>query len=51
LAVRFAALAATIRAAIDDASKLGDTGMADLFTEFSRALGKALWFLESHIQE
>jgi starvation-inducible DNA-binding protein len=51
LADRFAALAATTRAAIDAASKLGDASTADLFTEISRALDKALWFLESHIQE
>jgi starvation-inducible DNA-binding protein len=51
LAVRFAALATTTRAAIDIAGKLGDAGTADLFTEVSRALDKALWFLESHIQE
>jgi len=51
LAVRFAALAATTRGAIDVASELGDAGTADLFTEVSRALDKALWFLESHIQQ
>jgi starvation-inducible DNA-binding protein len=51
LAVRFAALAITTRAAIDTASTLGDAGTADLFTEVSRDLDKALWFLESHIQE
>ncbi len=51
LTVRFAALARTTRAAIDTASTLGDAGTADLFTEVSRALDKALWFLESHIQE
>jgi starvation-inducible DNA-binding protein len=51
LAVRLAALAATTRAAIDAAGKIGDAGTADLFTEISRALDKALWFLESHVQE
>ena len=51
LADRFAALARTTRAAIDAACRLGDAGTADLFTEISRALDKALWFLESHIQE
>ncbi len=48
LVVCFAALAATTREAIDTASKLGDAGTADLLTEISRALDKALWFLESH---
>jgi starvation-inducible DNA-binding protein len=50
LSVRFAALAASTRAAIDTASRLGDAATADLFTEHSRALEKALWFLESHFQ-
>ena len=51
LAGCFAKLAATTRAAIDTASGFGDAGTADLFTEISRELDKALWFLESHIQE
>ena len=51
LAVRFAALAATTRAAIDTAENLGDAGTADLFTEVSRGLDKSLWFLEAHLQE
>jgi len=29
----------------------GDAGTADLFTEVSRGLDKALWFLESHLQQ
>lgn len=48
---RYAAVAATTRSAIDTASQLGDADTADLFTEISRGLDKALWFLESHIQE
>jgi DNA-binding ferritin-like protein len=51
LIARYAALAATTRAAIDGASDLGDADTADLFTEVSRDLDKALWFLESHVQE
>lgn len=50
LAVRFAALAATTRAAIDAADELGDADTADLFTEVSRGLDKSLWFLEAHLQ-
>ena len=51
LTARYAALAATSRSAIDTAGQLGDADSADLFTEISRGLDKALWFLESHIQE
>ena len=51
LAIGFSALAATTRAAIDASSKLGDAGTADLFTEISRALDKALWVLESHTHD
>ena len=50
LAVRYAALAATCRSAIDPASQLGDANTADLFTEISRGLDKSLLFLESHLQ-
>lgn len=50
LAVRFAALAATTRAAIAGADDLGDADTADLFTEVSRGLDKGLWFLEAHLQ-
>ncbi|MGE3776145.1 MAG: DNA starvation/stationary phase protection protein Dps [Pirellulaceae bacterium] len=50
LAERFAALAATTRAAIQTAEDLGDADTADLFTEVSRGLDKALWFLEAHVQ-
>jgi starvation-inducible DNA-binding protein len=50
LAERYAALAATTRAAIDEADKLGDADTADIFTGVSRSLDKALWFLEAHLQ-
>jgi starvation-inducible DNA-binding protein len=50
LAVRYANLAKTTRAAIDAAAKQGDADTADLFTEVSRGLDKSLWFLEAHLQ-
>jgi len=50
LAGRYASLAATTRAAIDAATEQGDMDTADLFTEVSRGLDKALWFLEAHVQ-
>jgi starvation-inducible DNA-binding protein len=50
LVERYAALAATTRAAIDTADELGDADTADLFTEISRELDKSLWFLEAHLQ-
>jgi starvation-inducible DNA-binding protein len=50
LAKRFAALAATIRKAIDTAEQAEDMDTADLFTEVSRGLDKSLWFLEAHLQ-
>ncbi|MBI1765246.1 MAG: DNA starvation/stationary phase protection protein Dps [Acidobacteria bacterium] len=50
LVERFAALATTTRAAIEEADKLGDANTADLFTGVSRALDKSLWFLEAHLQ-
>ena len=51
LAVRFAALTATTRSAIESAEELGDADTADLLTEVSRGLDKSLWFLEAHLQE
>jgi starvation-inducible DNA-binding protein len=48
---RYAALAASSRAAIDTASEFGDADTADLFTEVSRGLDKSLWFLEAHLQD
>lgn len=50
LADRFAALAASTRAAIDAAGSLGDADTSDLLTEVSRGLDKSLWFLEAHVQ-
>ena len=50
LAERYAALAASTRQAIESAENEGDANSADLFTEVSRGLDKALWFLEAHLQ-
>lgn len=50
LAARYASLAATMRGAIDTAAKQGDMDTSDLFTEASREVDKALWFLEAHLQ-
>ena len=51
LATRYAGLATTMRAAIDISAQLGDIDTSDLFTEVSRGLDKALWFLEAHLQK
>lgn len=51
LAERYAALGASTRQAIETANDQGDLDTADLFTEVSRGLDKALWFLEAHLQE
>jgi starvation-inducible DNA-binding protein len=51
LVERYAALAASTRAAIEASNQLGDADTADLFTQVSRELDKALWFLEAHVQE
>ena len=48
---RYALTAKSVRAAIDEASEAGDADTADIFTAYSRALDKSLWFLEAHIQE
>jgi starvation-inducible DNA-binding protein len=50
IADRLAAYGASLRAAIDTASALGDADTADLFTAFSREADKDLWFVESHLQ-
>jgi len=48
---RYSQVANTVRAGIDQASEVGDADTADILTGVSRALDKALWFLEAHIQE
>ena len=47
----YAAVAKSARTAIDEASEAGDADTADIFTAYSRALDKSLWFLEAHTQE
>ena len=51
LADRYAALGASVRAAIAAADEAGDADTADLFTGVSRGLDKSLWFLEAHLQD
>lgn len=46
---RYAAVAKSTRAGIDSADDAGDADTADILTAYSRALDKALWFLEAHI--
>jgi starvation-inducible DNA-binding protein len=50
LVERYAALAKSVREAIDIADDAGDAGTADIFTSFSRDLDKDLWFLKSHLE-
>lgn len=44
-----AAFGQSTREAIDLATKFGDIGTADLFTEISRGIDHQLWFVESHV--
>jgi len=48
---RYAKAASSAGAAIDATQEAGEAETADLFTAFSRALDKQLWFLEAHLQE
>jgi starvation-inducible DNA-binding protein len=48
---RYAAVGNSVRGAIEETDGAGDADTADLLTAFSRALDKALWFLEAHVQE
>ncbi len=47
---RYAKVAASVRAGIAETGEAGDADTADLLTAYSRALDKALWFLEAHVQ-
>lgn len=49
LVERYAALAASTRAGIEQADAAGDANTADLLTGVSRDLDKSLWILESHL--
>ena len=50
LVERYAKVASAVRGAIDKTDEAGDVDTADLFTAFSRALDKIVWFLEAHLQ-
>ena len=45
-----AAFGARTRVAIVEADALGDAVTADLFTEITSGVDKALWFVEAHLQ-
>lgn len=47
---RYSQVANSVRAAIDETDEAGDKDTADILTGYSRALDKALWFLEAHTQ-
>jgi len=49
LSASLAVYGKAVRAAIDDATELGDADTADLFTGISRAADKDLWFVEAHL--
>lgn len=48
---RYAAFGNAVRENIDETDEAGDADTSDLFTEVSRGVDKALWFLEAHVQE
>jgi len=50
LVERYGQTADNARKAIDTADEAGDVDTSDIFTAYSRALDKALWFLKSHLE-
>ena len=44
----YAAVGKAVREAIEVAAKSGDYDTSDIFTEISRGIDKALWFIEAH---
>lgn len=48
LIARYGQVGNSVRKAIDEADEAGDANTADIFTQVSRDLDKALWFLEAH---
>jgi len=50
LIARYSQVANSVRAAIEETDEAGDKDTADILTGYSRALDKALWFLEAHTQ-
>ena len=50
LVARYGQAANDARKAIDTADEAGDVDTSDIFTGYSRALDKALWFLKSHLE-
>lgn len=50
LANALAQFGKSARAAMDEATRLGDADTADLFTGISRGVDKLLWLVEAHLQ-
>ncbi|WP_426958044.1 DNA starvation/stationary phase protection protein Dps [Muricoccus radiodurans] len=50
LADRYAQLAHNLREGIDKTDEAGDADTADLITDVSREVDKALWMIEAHLQ-
>jgi starvation-inducible DNA-binding protein len=50
LVEHFGSVSKTAREAIDTSDEAGDADTSDIFTAYSRALDKNLWFLKSHLE-